>query len=319
MEARIRRPVILLGAPRTGTTMLFNALSSHPDLWSLYRESDGIIERYFPVTMEPGASDVVEADDVSEEAAAAIRRDFVDLVGNMGSGHLVLSKGASAFLRTPIGRRAMKIPGISRLRLATIYSRARRQPKQNEIRMVEKTPENSFRVQLLKKAFPDAQFVYIVRDPRQSIASIYTGWTKSTEFRRFRFPESFHLRDHESGWWSFGLVPGWEDLNGATVMEVCAQQWVLYNRHCRRDLPPDGERTLQISYEDMVTDAPTVLRRIAEWSDLDPQPFERFDHSLPVVNTFSRPQKSKWLRLESELGSIAPLVREEAAALGYEL
>jgi Sulfotransferase family len=249
VEARIRKPIILLGAPRSGTTMLFNVLSGHPDLWSLYRESGAVIERQFPVTMTPGCSDVVEADQVDDTAAEAIRQSFLDSVGNMGSRHFALSNAASTFLRTPLGRRVMNVPGISKLRLAPIFSRARHHAKVDTIRMVEKTPENSFRVQLIRRVFPDAMFVYITRDPRPSIASIYTGWTKSTEFRRFRFPPDFELNEYDAGWWSFGLLPGWEKLNGSTVMEVCARQWLLYNQYCRRDLELGNiARTLEVSY-----------------------------------------------------------------------
>lgn len=319
-EARIQEPIILLGAPRSGTTMLFNVLSGHPDLWSLYREGGAVIERQFPVAMTPGSSDVVEADQVDDAAAEVIRKSFLDSVGNMGSRHLALSNATSIFLRTPLGRRMMKVPGISKLRLATIFSRARHQRKIDTIRMVEKTPENSFRVQLVRRVFPDAMFVYITRDPRPSIASIYTGWTKSTEFRRFRFPPDFKLSQYDARWWSFGLLPGWEYLNGSPVMEVCARQWLLYNQFCRRDLElGNSARTLKVSYEDMVAQPGEVLRRIAGWADLDPAPFKQFERSIPVVNTSTNPQNAKWRKLESELGTVEPLVREEAALMGYKL
>jgi hypothetical protein len=299
--------------------MLFNAMSSHPALWSLYRESGSLIERFFPVAMISGSSDVVEGADVDDQVASDLRRVFVQSVGNMGSSHLLISGGVSAFLRTPLGRRAMTIPGISQLRLATIFSRARSTRKFGEIRIVEKTPENCFRVQLLERLFPDALFIYIVRDPRQSISSIHTGWVQSTEFRRFQFPPTFELRDFEARWWSFGLLPDWQQLNGASVMEVCARQWVLYNQYCRRDLPlGDTARTLKVTYEDMVADAPEVLQRVAEWADLDPAPFKRFTRSLPVVNTFSNPHGDKWRSLESELANVVTVVGEEAAQLGYD-
>lgn len=315
----IQSPLVLLGAPRSGTTMLFNALSSHPDLWSLYRESGSLIERYFPVAMQPGMSDVVTAQDVSDDAVTSLRRQIADSVGNMGGRHLTLSNGASAFLRTPAGRRVMQLPVISRARLSALYSRVGRQRKPDVVRIVEKTPENCFRVQLLNRLFPDALFIFITRDPRPSIASIYTGWTRSTEFRRFRFPPWFELSDFDSGWWSFGLIPEWEHLNGVPLIEVCARQWLLYNQHCRRDLAGEGARVLTVPYEATVSDPASVLRRLAEWAGLDPEPFGRFDTSLPVVNTFTRPQEEKWRRLEGQLRSVEPLIREEAENLGYEV
>lgn len=299
--------------------MLFNVLSAHPELWSLYRESASIIERHFPVAMTAGSSDLVEYPDVDDDIAAAIAQSFAEAVGNMGSGHLLLTNGVSSFLRTPFGRRLMKVPVISDLRLSMIYSRIKRHPNRQEIRIVEKTPENSFRVQLLRQVFPDALFLFITRNPRSSIASIHAGWTESTEFRRFRFPADFGLTNYDSRWWCFGLVPKWESLNGSGVMEVCARQWVLYNEYCRRDLPTEDGRTLKVSYEDMVTDGAEVLRKIAKWADLDPSPFNRFGHSLPVVNTFTSPQATKWRRFEVEINKIEPLICDEARILGYEL
>ena len=58
---------------------------------------------------------------------------------------------------------------------------------------------------------------------------------------------------------------------------------------------------------------------IAEWSGLDRAPFEKFRDSLPVVNTFTRPQDEKWRRLEAQINSVEPLIRDEASTLGYEL
>ena len=44
VSALICDPIIIVGAPRSGTSMLFQALSTHPDLWSLYRESQRVLE-----------------------------------------------------------------------------------------------------------------------------------------------------------------------------------------------------------------------------------------------------------------------------------
>lgn len=72
-EPLIARPLIVLGAPRSGTTMVFQALSTHPDVWSLYRESQAVIGRFFPTEMTPGSPVLVCAGDVDDVTAAAIR------------------------------------------------------------------------------------------------------------------------------------------------------------------------------------------------------------------------------------------------------
>jgi len=40
----IERPIIILGAPRSGTTILQRCLALHPDLWHLPGESHFILE-----------------------------------------------------------------------------------------------------------------------------------------------------------------------------------------------------------------------------------------------------------------------------------
>ncbi|MGO8872556.1 MAG: sulfotransferase family protein, partial [Acidimicrobiales bacterium] len=161
-EPLIARPLVVLGAPRSGTTMIFQALSTHPDLWSLYRESQAVIGTYFPTEMVPGCSVFVSADDVDDATADAIQRSFYDSVGNAEASHRA------------VGRR---IPLIARARLSKVLTRLGGDRKTPPIRIVEKTPDNCFRIEMLLRAFPDAQFVYVVRDPRGSIASIYRGWT----------------------------------------------------------------------------------------------------------------------------------------------
>lgn len=316
-ERRIRSPIVLLGAPRSGTTMLFNVLSAHPDLWSLYAESGTIIDRWFPTTMTVGDSDVITASDVSDEAVADLQGAFARSIGNMGSRHVALSQLTSRVLRTPVGRFAARFPLASRARLSTLYSRAGRHQGPSEVRMVEKTPLNCLRIPLMNRLFPDCRFVHLTRDPRPSVASIYTGWTQSTEFRRFRFPPWFRLAGDDAGWWCFGLIPGWEELNGVRVIDICARQWSVYNEYCRRDLPDDADRTMRVTYEDLVAEPGPVLAELAKWAELDPSPFDRFNDSLPVINTRTAPHLNKWRELEAQIESIEEIVQEEASALGY--
>jgi Sulfotransferase family len=300
----ISRPLIILGAPRSGTTMIFQALSTHPELWSLYRESQGILNRHFPTEMVPGKSVLVTADDVDDATAKAIDQEFFDEVGNAEASLKVFGRG-------------VPVPLIARNKLSSFLTKLGKDQKIAPIRMVEKTPDNCFRIQMLRKVFPDAQFVYVVRDPRGSMASIYKGWTEESRFQRFELPPGYVIKDYTGSSWCFGLPPGWEDLDGSTVMEICAHQWRLYNEYCDKDLPKDEAGVIQVRYEEMALDPGPVLREIARFAGIDPQPLERFAEKLPVVNTWSKPSADKWKRVEEQIGSVLPLVASEAGRLGY--
>ncbi len=284
--------------------MIFQALATHPDLWSLYRESQSILNSFFPTKMVPGESALVTADQVDARTAQAIATEFYDQVGN-----------AEAALRG-VGR---GVPLILRARLSGLLTRLGGGRKVPPIRIIEKTPDNCFRIQMLRAVFPDAQFIYVVRDPRGSIASIHRGWTEESRFQRFPLPPDFTIADYEGSDWCFGLVPGWEELNGCSVMEICAHQWVSYNEFCRRDLPSDSAHTLQVRYEDLATEPGPILQQVAEWADLDPKPIERYREKLPVVNTWTKPDSDKWRRVEKELEGVLPLVTAEAERLGYSI
>jgi Sulfotransferase family len=282
--------------------MIFQALSTHPDLWSLYRESQTILNDHFPTKMVPGQSVFVSAEDVDDATAAAVDREFFEQVGNAEASLKLFGRG---------------VPLIARVRLSKFLTKLGGDQKVPPIRMVEKTPDNCFRIQMLLRVFPDAQFVYVVRDPRGSIASIHKGWTEESRFQRFDLPPDFTIRDYSGKSWCFGLPPGWEELNGSSVMEICAHQWRLYNEYCQRDLPVGADRVFQVRYEEMASDPGPILQDLARWAHLDPAPLNRYSEKLPVVNTWTKPSSDKWRRVEEEIGEVLPLVAAESERLGY--
>jgi len=300
----ISRPLIILGAPRSGTTMVFQALSTHPELWSLYRESQNILNRHFPTEMVPGQSAVVTADEVDDATAKEIDQEFFDEVGNAEASLKLFGRG-------------VPIPLIARVRLSSFLTKLGKDQKVPPIRMVEKTPDNCFRIPMIRKVFPDAQFVYVVRDPRGSIASIHKGWTEESRFQRFEMPPGYTIKDYSGTSWCFGLPPGWEEMDGSSVMEICAYQWRMYNEYCNRDLPTGDTQVMQVRYEEMASNPGPVLQEIARFADIDPQPLERFAEKLPVVNTWSKPSADKWKRVEEQIEAVLPQVASEAERLGY--
>jgi hypothetical protein len=299
----IKRPLILLGAPRSGTTMIFQALSTHPDLWSLYSESHAIMNPHFGYPLVPGASSFASADEIDDATAGVIEREFFDAVGNLEGGPQWISKS---------------LPLIVRGRLSNTLRKLGRQKKVPPIRMVEKTPGNCYRIQVLRKVFPDAQFVYVVRDPRGSIASIYHGWKEEPRFQALELPPGFKISDYDRCW-CFGVPPNWEQLNGSSLIEICAHQWVSYNEHCLRDLPEDGPQRMTVRYEELSSNPGPVIRSIAQWADIDPAPLARFDEKLPVVNTWTKPSEDKWRRYETEILCVTDQIAPMSARLGYEL
>jgi hypothetical protein len=284
--------------------MLFQALSSHPELWSLYCESHPILDRWFPTKLEPGCSSHVTADDVDAAAAQALQREFFEAVGN-------LEREKSAISRA--------VPLILRARLSTLLQRFGQAKKRPPIRIVEKTPLNCLRIGMLKTVFPDAMFVFVVRDPRGAIGSIYHSWRDATRFRRNPMPPGFTIADYSGPDWCFGMPPGWEEFSGKRLIEVSAFQWIAHNEACLHDLPTDESRVIKVSYEDLSSKPGEVLHRLAAWAGLDLRPLQRYREKLPVVNTLKRPSEDKWRRFETEIGSVTEMIEPMSRRLGYDL
>ena len=85
--------------------------------------------------------------------------------------------------------------------------------------MIEKTPKNSLRVPFLRTVFPEARFVFLQRDARETVSSMIEAWGAGT-FRTY--PD---LPGWPDGGWSLLLVPGWRALAGKPVAEIAARQW----------------------------------------------------------------------------------------------
>lgn len=283
--------------------MLFQALSTHPDLWSLYHEGQGILNRHFEVTLAEGQSPFVPGSRLDDPTATAIRHDFFNNVGNLEAGHQWASRAMPLIIRDRLSGR------LRRLGSAT---------KAAPIRMVDKSPGNSYRIQVLDRVFPDGRFVHIVRDPRTAIASIYHAWTREPRFQAFDLPPGFTIHGYE-GRWCFAPLPNLSELNGLPLVDVCAAQWISYNEHCLRDLPSDPARVLRVRYEDLLSSPGTILEDLARWADIDPLPLKRFEKKLPVVNTWTKPRPDKWRRYEDQIDSVRTQLGPMGERLGYAI
>src|SRR3954453_1783759 len=145
MSDCIDRPIIVIGAPRSGTTILRNALALHETLWHLPGESHAVLEGPCHPAKCGYASNRVLS--VPEDVAEDLRTDFYRRSINLNT---VLDDPARTLSAETLAERpAAKIA----LRIAD-----RRCPshRPRRIRFIEKTPKNSLRVPLMAQLFPDA-------------------------------------------------------------------------------------------------------------------------------------------------------------------
>ena len=76
------RPVFIIGAPRSGTSLLFDVLRTSNRLAHWPGEAHEVWEADYHPALRGWDSNVLDADDVTPQAAARIRRSFVLLTGS---------------------------------------------------------------------------------------------------------------------------------------------------------------------------------------------------------------------------------------------
>ena len=132
------RPLIILGAPRSGSSLLFETLSQSPDLVTVGGESHIQFESIAP--FRPGHrgfdSNRLDRSDATTEAVSALHRGFATELRD---------------------RNGQPVPD-------------------GAVRLLEKTPKNALRLPLLDAVFPDALYVYLYRDPAENLGSLIEGW-----------------------------------------------------------------------------------------------------------------------------------------------
>ncbi|HYK99822.1 MAG TPA: sulfotransferase [Steroidobacteraceae bacterium] len=150
---RPQRPIFIVAAPRSGSTLLFETLAVSRRLHTLGGEAHWLVEDL--TELRPGAPGVdsnrLTGEQFTEERAARI---YASIAANIRDADNTL---------VPYG------PGL---------------------RLLEKTPKNSLRIPFLDRLFPDASFVFLWRDPRENIASIMRAW-RSGKWKTYNGLEGF--------------------------------------------------------------------------------------------------------------------------------
>jgi sulfotransferase family protein len=258
------RPVFIVSSPRSGSTLLFETLARAAGICTIGSESHALIESVPGLGLaEHGfTSNRLDALDATTAAVNELRRRFLDR------------------LRDRDGRPPASLP----------------------VRMLEKTPKNSLRVPFLLKAFPDARFVFLYRDPRQVLASMIEAWLSG----RFQTYRGGMLPGWPAPYWSLLLTPGWRDLAGRPLPEIVASQWQATIETLLRDLEPLPDGRWQAVRYDRFIDRPAatldaLCRSLGlEWD-------ERPIQGLPLArHTLSPPSPDKWRRHQAAIEAVWP-------------
>jgi len=275
------RPLIIVAAPRSGSTLLFEVLARCGGFWSIGDESIVTIDGIPSLAAQHRGfdSNALGAEDADADTTRTLLSRFVGLLRNADNDW---------YPELPAGKRPSRI------------------------RFLEKTPRNAFRIPFLRAVFPDARFLYLYRNPEENIGSIMDVWQARSAVS---YPS---LPDWDGPPWSLLLPPGWRGLRGRSVEHIAAYQWGMTNK-CIMDslsaLPTDS--WCAVRYDDLLAHPAAVLRRLCDFADVawDGRLADLCANGLPLSGSVLTPPKpGKWKKhaalIDSAIQGIQPLARE---------
>lgn len=265
----IKKPIFIVGVPRTGTTMLYRIMCQHPELawfshldlkyWFSPKEQEDLKRRYTKL---------------KEEGKPVPRNEGSLFVFGTNQGTPLpgtdrVPTEAGTFWYKFVGNDT-KVSVDNKLKIYESIANAI--TSMGRQRFLNKSPQNSVRLFLLKELFPDAKFINCIRDPRPVVSSMME-------------------RDEKEGEFDPGIpVKNKSELN---KMEP-AQKWAWYYKTITDAIydfavQQDETNFLTVIYEDFQEHPYENLRKILKFCEIKQLP-----NLKEIVPPMRKKALSKW-------------------------
>jgi hypothetical protein len=204
--------------------------------------------------------------------------------------------------------------------------------------VMEKTPANILKIPYVRAIFPEATFLFIVRDPFSFISSVEMKWQRPVTIngigRRLKSTPIIQLHHYAGRLISDQLnkrvirrkyLSLWgprykgieQDLKTYDLLTVIARQWSVCSRKAEEALALfDRGQVLRLRYEDFVVDPISDLERICAHCGL-----KMTNDMVKAANEWVKPDRQlKWHRFDPrDLVRILPELDDELQRHGYEI
>jgi len=164
-------PVFICGHRKGGTTVTVSLFDGHPELLTLPIDS-GFFYAVFPEKIALGKDQTIEA--IVEKTLEGNLREELTKID--AADHIDTSAIARRY--TELASAGEHRPALHLKALMRAYGENCGQVPDNWGHWVEKTTSTEIYAMEIAEWFPKAQFLHIVRDPRDNWASLRSGWEK---------------------------------------------------------------------------------------------------------------------------------------------
>lgn len=188
---RLDKPIFVIGAPRSGTSLLFKVLMSSSHVANWPGEAHEVWERDHHPALRGWESNVLTGEDLTEEQAARIRREFYLVTG--GRRHLID--------KTP--RNTLRVGFVEALFPDALYVFLQRDGRENINSLINAWRTPRYRTYKL----PEPHAIPGIPDPTWWKFVLYPGWRHDKEGPLEVVCAQQWVHSNESALASFGEIP----------------------------------------------------------------------------------------------------------------
>jgi hypothetical protein len=289
MQKNSLPPIFVIGTPRSGTTLTARILGNHPHVFM-----PG--ETHFMHDIYARRVQLGEPSDVA--ARERILTRLSSLYGRYNSA-LDQQRVELVFSQPEVAEELRQAANFAELFQRFMDLQARHKGK---IRWGNNAPKDVFHVEEILELFPDAKFIFCVRDIRDFLLSYQGKWRITSEEHKGRLRELYHPVLTSLLWKA--------TMRRLPAINAC--------------VPP--ENFMISRYEDLVTKPTEVIRKICAFIE---EPYDEAMQQVAVKNSSTQQQQSGifsssvglWRQnlTAEEIHVAQSIAGKEMASLGYAL
>jgi hypothetical protein len=306
------RPIMILGAPRSGTSLIQQIVRGCDGCAAVASEAQSIWAQYTHPAQHGWVGEKWAAESVDDCQRLAIRREFAR---NALPAHVWHRFDKASVMER---QRRLGVPSWA-LRFAyRVWLGARKAVRSPawRLRLAEKSVHAGLWPGLVEYVFPDVCFVHVVRDPEATIDSIGRGWRAPGRFDTYSLPQDSLSTAGQPRTWKFPLPTGWQHYLSSPLSDIAAFQWVSIQESILAHARCSEAPYLRLRLEDLIASPRRELERLAEFVELPWQPqLERYGSAVPRVN--ADVETDRVSRLTVNDGHLSQRLKALADEFGY--